>query len=332
MAQAEQARQAPAVVGRMVRAAQAYLAALRPEQRAASTAPFDVPDHRAWTYLPGVRPGLALAEMSVEQQTLAMELLEIGCGETGAEGARAIMRLDSILREIEREQGKSSWERRHSEHYWVRILGEPGGAKPWAWRVNGHHLAVHVTVVDDMVAVTPQFFGANPAEVRSGPHTGLRTLPAEEDIARNLLGGLTPRQRERAVISPDAPDDILTRRDPVADPNLVPAGLPYGDLHEDQRAVFRRLIRLYFDRVTPELADAAWQRLEGGELEVVTFAWAGSGRRGDAHYYAIRGESFLLEYDNSQDDANHVHTVWRDLRHDWGGDLLAAHYAEKHSG
>jgi Protein of unknown function (DUF3500) len=325
-----QVRQAPALVRRMVRAASGFLEALQPEQRAASTAPFDVPDHRMWTYLPGVRPGLSLAEMTKEQQALAMELLDIGCGQAGAETAREIMRLDSILRDLERDSGKPGWERRHAEHYWVRILGEPSGIRPWAWRMNGHHLAVHVTVVGDAVAVTPQFFGANPAEVRHGPYVGLRTLPAEEDAARKLLGLLTVPQRQLAIVSADPPDDILTRRDPVANPGVIPVGLAYKDMLAAQRDVLRDLIRLYFDRVTRELADAAWQEVLDVGLDDVTFSWSGSQRRGDRHYYAVLGATFLLEYDNTQNDANHVHTVWRDLRHDWGADLLAAHYAAQH--
>jgi hypothetical protein len=323
----DEARRAPAIVRRMAKAANTFLASLRPEQRAVATARFDVADHKAWTYLPGPRPGLSLAEMTSEQQAYALDLLDIGCSPMGVQTARAIMQLDGILRAIEQQGDKPGWERRHPEHYWIRVLGDPGGAEPWAWRINGHHLAVHLTIVEDSIAVTPQFFGANPARVPSGPHQGLRTLPGEEDLARNLLAALNTAQRKAAMTQAVAPDDILTRRDPVADPTVIPRGLAYGDMHDMQRDLLRRLIRLYFDHTTPDAANAAWKRAEDAGLETVAFTWAGSDRPGDPHYYAVLGPTFLLEYDNVQDGANHIHTVWRELGGDWGEDLLAAHYA-----
>lgn len=314
----------------MAKAANTFLISLTSEQRAAVHARFEVADHRAWTYLPGPRPGLSLAEMNSEQQSYALELLEIGCSPSGTRTAKAVMQLDGILRDLEQEQGKPNWQSRHPEYYWMRILGEPGGDEPWAWRLNGHHLAIHVTVVGDAFAFTPQFFGANPARVPRGLHEGLRTLPAEEDLARNLLAALNTEQRRTAIVSPTAPDDILTRRDPVADADVIPRGLAYGEMNDMQRELLRRLVRCYLDRATPEAADAAWSRAEQAGLDALTFSWAGSAEPGQGHYYAVLGPTFLLEYDNTQDGANHVHTVWRDLRNDWGEDLLAAHYASHH--
>ncbi|WP_020573362.1 DUF3500 domain-containing protein [Actinopolymorpha alba] len=321
----------PRAARRMTAAATAFLAALEPHQRTAATAPFDTADHREWTYLPGSRPGLALLDMDQHQRERAMELLDTGLSERSAAEARAIMELETILRELERAAGRSGWERRHRDHFWFRILGDPAGTAPWAWRVNGHHLAVHLTVVGDAVAATPQFFGANPAVVPSGPHAGHRTNPAYEDLARDLLAALTPDQRPIVISDPVASDDILTRHDPVADVGRVPRGLAYADMTEPQRELLKRLVRRYLDRVTPDVAQAAWLEAVDAGLERVTFSWAGSDERGRGHYYAVVGPTFLLEYDNVQNNANHVHTVWRDLRHDWGEDLLAAHYAAHHS-
>jgi hypothetical protein len=308
-------------------AAGALLAALRPDQLASAAAPFDTPDHRSWTYLPGSRPGLSLREMDDVQRPLAMTLLGTGLSAQGMTTAGDIMALESVLAELERSVGRPGWERRHPRHFWVRVLGVPGRRDPWAWRVNGHHLAVHLTVAGDHVAGTPQFFGANPAVVPSGPQQGRHTLPLEEDLARDLVGSLDAEQRAVAVVDPVAPHDIATRRDPVADPDLVPRGLAHADMDVAQRRAFERLVRYYADRVTPALAAQAWQAMRGPDLPATTFAWAGGLQRGDAHYYAVRGATFLLEYDNVQDGANHIHTVWRDLRSDWGADLLAAHHA-----
>lgn len=307
--------------------AAAFLASLRPEQRAEATAAFDVPDHREWTYLPGPRPGLSLADMTAEQRVLAMQLLDAGVSERGGKDARAIMFLDGVLRDLEKAAGEAMWSRRDPHFYWFRVLGDPAGAAPWAWRVNGHHLALHLTILGDAIAGTPQFFGANPAIVPHGPHAGLQTLPVEEHLARDLLGSLDADQRAVAITPGLAPDDILTRRDPVADPGVIPAGLSYSRMGSAQQGLLTELMRHYVERVDPAVAGASWKSIVDAGLDAVRFTWAGTDKRGDGHYYAIAGPTFLLEYDNVQSNANHVHTVWRDLRHDWGEDLLAAHYA-----
>ena len=310
---------------RSASAVQALLASLDSAQRVAATSPFDVADHRRWTYLPGGRPGLALARMTADQQMLALGLLDAGASEAGARTARAVVELDMIRRQLAAGPGREPDPADH--RFWVRILGDPDGDAPWAWRMNGHHLAVHVTVVGDAITITPHFLGAEPAVVLQGPHRGLRTLPDEEDLARALLSTFDPAQRRLAVASDLAPSDILTRDDPVADPHVIPAGLPYGDMSPKQGELLQRVIRLYFDRAPTQTAASAWRDVLDGNLDGVTFSWSGSDVRGQGHYYAVRGPTFLLEYDNTQDGANHIHSVWRDLRNDWGDDLLAAHYA-----
>jgi hypothetical protein len=307
----------------MREAATAFIDALRPRQRATAVGPFESPDHREWTYVPGPRPGLALADMMPGQRVLAMNLLDTGLSVSGRGTARAIMSLETTLRDIEKAAGVPGWDRRDSDFFWFRVLGEPHHRHPWAWRTNGHHIAVHATIVGDAVSVTPQFFGANPAMV---PHTGIRTLPQEEDLARDLLASLDDGQRDRAITSPFAPDDILSRMDPAADPARIPVGVAYSELRSAQRDALAALIRCYLGRVTPDAADFAWHEVLSAGLDGVRFSWAGSDRRGERHYYSVLGPTFLLEYDNTQTNANHVHTVWRDLRHDWGDDLLAAHY------
>ena len=315
-----------AVTDRMRAAAIAFLEALDEQQRGRARAPFDTPDHREWTYLPGPRPGVMLAELTVEQRELAMALLDTGCSERGAADTRAVLWGEAVGDDLPQTRPGSTADVNEGQRYWIRILGDPSEAV-WAWRFNGHHIAFHLTVIGDEVTGTPQFLGSNPAVFRSGPFEGLRPLPAEEELARDLIGALESGQRDAAIVAAQAPRDILTRYDPVADPGVVETGLGYADLGTEQRQLMTLLIGQYVGRLTEQIALRAWQDITGAGLERISFAWAGGTSRGEKHYYAVAGPTFLIEYDNTQDDANHIHSVWRDLRHDWGGDLLARHYA-----
>ncbi|TWD83738.1 uncharacterized protein DUF3500 [Kribbella amoyensis] len=319
------------VVEQTREAARNLLASLSPEQLARITAPFDTPDHQEWTYLPGDRPGLPLATLSAEQESHVHRLLELACSERGRTDARAILAAEVILRELPDSVPAAEtggWQGTTvGERYFVRVLGDPAGDGPWAWRLNGHHLALHVTVVDGAIAFTPQFFGSNPAEVRTGPYAGRRFLAAEQDLGFQLLHALEPGQREIAIVSPTAPDDILTRHDPVADASRLYQGLAHGELDAEQRQIFSLLLGQYIGRATGPIGLQTWQDITEHGLDRLHFAWAGATEPGQGHYYSITGPTFLAEYDNTQTDANHIHTVWRDLRNDWGTDLLAAHYA-----
>ncbi len=315
------------VVERMRDAAVALLESLDEADRAKVQAPFDTPDHHEWTYLPGERPGVTLAELSGEQRQLVLDLVEAGCSERGARDTREVLWTEAIRWQLaQTDPDGRDVDVLDGQKYYVRVLGDPGGFDPWGWRVNGHHLALHLTVVGGEVAATPHFFGANPATVLDGPHRGRRTLAPEEDLARDLLRALEPGQREVAIADSVAPSDILTRRDPVADPNRLHRGLPYGELTDDQRQRLTLLIGQYVGRVTEAAALRAWQDITTAGIERVTFTWAGGEEHGEGHYYAVSGPTFVLEYDNTQQQANHIHSVWRDLRNDWGADLLAQHY------
>jgi hypothetical protein len=308
-------------------AAVELLAALGPELRAKATAPFDTPDHQVWTYLPGDRPGVTLGELSVEQRRLASRLLEIALSERGLADARSVMFTEAIRRGLPQAEPGSSVDVGAEQRYYLRVLGDPSGFEPWAWRLNGHHIALHVTFVSGAIGFTPQFFGSEPAMVLSGPHEGLRTLAAEQDLGFSFLDSLEPGQRELAIMSDTAPSDILTRYDPVADPHVLMRGLPYGELTPEQRQLFSLLLGQYIGRAAGPIGLQTWQDITEQGIDRLTFAWAGATAPGGGHYYSIAGPTFLAEYDNTQDDANHIHSVWRDLRNDWGTDLLAAHYA-----
>jgi hypothetical protein len=306
------------------------LASLTPAQLEKIRAPFDTPDHKQWTYLPGPVPGLALTELTPAQQRLVERLVAIGCSERGAADAWAVLDAEIIVREIPDLPPSGEWQGSVvGDRYFLRVLGDPGGTEPWAWRLNGHHLAVHVTLVDGAISFTPQFIGSNPAVVRSGPHAGRRFLAGEQDLGFQLLHALDPTQLEVALVSDAAPDDILTRHDPVADASLLHRGLACGDMTAEQRQLLSLLVGQYVGRAAGPIGLQTWQDITDHGIERLSFAWAGETEPGvgHRHYYSIAGPTFLAEYDNTQDNANHIHSVWRDVRNDWGTDILSAHYA-----
>jgi len=327
-----QARRAPEAVRAMTEAAQRFLDVLTDEQRITATFPFEGDERYFWHYTPIDRNGLPIKEMNQEQRERAFALMATGLSVRGNDTARQIIDLEPILKEVERMEGRMDGPIRDSERYWFSVFGTPGSPEPWAWRVGGHHIGISMTVIDrDYVAPTPLFFGANPAEVRHGPHNGMRTLADEEDLARRLLGSLDDGQKSVAIVRAVAPDDILTENFRRVDPNLPPDGIRYADLGGEQRSHLVDLVRHYVTRATDEVSNGAWKRIERDGFDSVGFAWAGPEDRGQGHYYAVKGAGFLIEYDNTQNDANHIHSVWRDYENDWGEDLLAAHYAATHS-
>lgn len=311
------------IAASMAGAAARYLESLDPSQREHAQIAFEDEDRFAWFYWPSERRGLPLADMDKPQRASARGLLATGLSAEGLETAERIISLEVILGDLERETDTMFFPR-DPEQYYFTVFGEPA-SPPWAWRAEGHHLSVHFTIASESeVAVTPSFFGSNPADVPSGPHQGLRVLAPLEDIARELITSLDDRRRATALIADEAPPDILTRNHPRVDP-LAPAGLPAAEMTQDQRAMLRSLVRAHVGRAREAFADAVLSGLDQSH-----FAWAGSAVKGKPHYYRIQGESLLIEYDNVQNDANHIHAVWRDPTGDFGADLLEAHRKAAH--
>ena len=319
---------APRAASAMTAAARDFLASLDASQRADAMFPFVGDERFVWNYTPVPRRGLSIKAMNPAQRRAGLDLVATGLSPRGWRQAQQIMAHETILDEWERLQRLSLQWRRDSEDYHLSVFGRPGDDR-WAWRVCGHHLLTHITVVAQAyLACVPLFFGANPAEVRHGPEQGLRILAAEEDLARVLLTQLTPDQRRVVVVDAQAPDDILTKNYRAVQPGMAPRGLALSDMAQPQREQLVRLVRHYVDRSAGEMAANAWCDIERAGLDGVTFAWAGPQEPGHGHYYAVVGPTFLIEYDNTQDGANHIHSVWRDFTNDFGGDVLAQHYAE----
>lgn len=306
--------------------AQTFLATLNEKQRAAASMAFDDPERTRWAYVPQRRSGLHLGAMTAEQRTAAFGVLATGLSERGTRLARGVIELEGILGALE---GGIVGARRDPERYYLALFVGPGAAPPRGWRFEGHHLSVNVT---DLGAhgqvVAPVFMGANPARVPSGPQKGRRLLAAEEDLAFELLRMLDPAQRTRATIATETFGDIVTRNVPKVG-TMAFAGLPAAEMTVAQQQLLRRLLDVYAGRMTDSAASRQLRRIEEAGFARLHFAWAGAHRPGEPHYYRIHGPTVLVEYDNSQGGANHIHTVWRDLENDFGGDLLRRHYARQ---
>lgn len=311
----------------MAGVARNFLGALTPEQREKASFNYGDPERENWHFIPRVRKGLPLKELTYEQRLLAQALLASGLSSRGYERAVSIMSLESVLASLEKD--KVGGAVRDPENYFVSIFGQPGIA-PWGWRVEGHHLSLNYTIPDDGPPVmTPSFFGTNPGEVRSGPRTGTRILGTEEDLGRALVKSLTGEQRKVAIILPNAPRDVFN--DPARNDPTKPEGIAQSQLTPEQSAQLVRLVKEYLFRCRPDVAAEDWAKIEQAGPDRLFFTWAGGIEPGEPHYYRVQGGHFILEYDNTQNDANHVHSLWRDFDHDFGGDLLKAHLDRAHS-
>jgi hypothetical protein len=308
----------------IVQAGLDFIAVLGDEEREKAVLSFDDQERFNWVFVPAERTGLPLREMSVEQRTAAHALLSAAMSSQGYQKAVGVMRLEHLLGQFE---GRPDY--RDPEDYHVWIFGEPSMDEPWGWRFEGHHLSLSFTSSDGMTVATPSFIGANPARVGEGVYAGWRLLANEEDLGRSLLLSLEDTQRERAVIRPDAPNDIVTGNDREV-VLTERSGLPASDMNAEQRAMLLQILMEYVGNMDPSIADTQMAKIEEAGLGELYFGWAGSATPGERHYYRIHGPTVLIEYDNTQNDANHIHSVWRDLTDDFGKDLLRQHY-ERHA-
>ncbi len=311
----------------MAAAANRFLASLDDAQRKKASFDFKSDDRHDWHFIPKERKGLTIKEMTAAQRPLAHALLKSSLSAQGYTKATNIMSLEPVLFELEGAARKFP---RDSELYHFFIFGQPGAKATWGWRVEGHHMSVNVTLVKgEDIAVTPSFFGTNPAEVREGPRKGLRVLAEEEDLARELVKSLNDEQRKMAILKPTAPADIFTVAKRKVEP-LAPDGIFSTKLTAAQNGTLLNLIKAYVYRFRPELADADLKKIQAAGVEKIQFAWYGGVERGEGHYYRVQGPTFLLEYDNTQNNNNHIHAVWRDFNGDFGEDVLKKHYEQDH--
>jgi hypothetical protein len=314
----------------MATAAGAFLSSLTPEQRKQATYPLESEERLRWNFIPDEtfpRNGLPLKAMTEPQRKAAHDLLRSGLSQRGYETYTAIIELEKILRVIE---GGVKMARDH-EAYRFTVFGTPDPKGTWGWRVEGHHVSLHFSVINGVaLASTPTFAGSNPAEVRDGAEKGKRVLGQLEDTGRALVTALDATQRTTAIINATAPTEIVTTNRLDISP-LTPDGLKASAMTPAQRDLLMKVIDSYAGLMTADLAAERLAKIKNAGMENVAFAWAGPIERGALHYYRVQGPTFLIEFDNTQGKGNHVHSVWRDFKGDFGRDLLREHIKVAHN-
>ncbi len=312
--------------GDMTQAAQQFLASLPEAQQRQAVVGFDDPARLDWHFIPkDMRKGVQIKHMSEASRKQAHALLASGVSELGYKKAVTIMSLEGILRELEKK--REGGPIRDPERYYFTVFGAPTREGRWGWSVEGHHLSLNFVVEDGKAtAVTPAFFGANPAEVQTSlqgaPKKGTRVLRDEEELGFNLLHSLDKDQRGKAVIAEQALAEIRAAGEPNA-PDAPPAGLPAKELKDEQVEILWSLLNAYTDKMPTEVGQARIAEVRKAGIEHVYFAWAGADKPGIGHYYRVQGPTFVIEFVNTQPDAlgnvaNHIHSVWRRMAGDFG--------------
>ena len=333
----------------MTVAAQAFLATLSAEQRQQAVYAFDDPERFVWYYTPHDRKGLPLKSMNPTQRQAALSLLKTGLSSQGYDKAMAILDMENVLRVVENRPPNDT--RRDPDNYYVTIFGDPSAQNPWNWRFDGHHLSLQfLSLVGTsgqgrVLAQTPTFFGSNPGILRNDPgmadtrmadprlpklpQYGREILKQETERAFALLKTITPEQLKQVMVAPVAYPDILSTNVRTVSMEKMD-GLRVADMTTAQRTLFLELLQTYLTNYHVTLANQQMDKLKKSGLDNLRFAWAGdtTPKLGDGKgwYYRIHGPTILIEYDNTQSDANHIHTVVRDLTNDFGEDLLREHY------
>jgi hypothetical protein len=314
----------------MASAASQWLGALTPDQRQQATFAFDAAERMRFNFIPDEafpRNGLPLKAMTEPQRKLAHALLRTGLSERGYMTYTSIIQLENILKVVEQPPRFA----RDETAYRFSVFGTPSPTGTWGWRVEGHHVSLHFSVHNGKaIASTPTFAGSNPAEVRiDGPQKGQRVLGLLEDTGRALVTALDATQRTTAVYNAVAPNEILTTNMLDVNP-LAPAGLKVSAMTPAQRDLLMKVIDAYAGLMAAELAADRLAKIKAAGIDNVTFAWAGPLELGQKHYYRVQGPTFLIEFDNTQNDGNHVHSIWRDFKGDFGRDLLREHVQAAH--
>ncbi|MGC3942927.1 MAG: DUF3500 domain-containing protein [Chryseolinea sp.] len=302
---------------------------LTPELKQKAQYGFDDAERVNWHFVPRARNGVALRDLTTEQRAQVFEILKISLSEQGYKKASSIVAHENILREVE---GRSADDRyRDPLNYYVTVFGKPDSRGVWAWRFEGHHVALNFTTVNNRLeSSTPSFFGSNPGIVRSGPESGKQILIAETQGGFELVNALTPDQLKKAMIAEEALPDIVSFNSRKAEP-LSPVGLSYRELSDAQQKMLVSLLNVYVNNYSLGFSKKLMAKIQKAGIENLSFAWAGSLKEGAGYYYRIQGPMLLIELDNTQNNANHVHSVVRDLTNDFADDILREHYQKDHA-
>ncbi|PQO45347.1 hypothetical protein C5Y93_15060 [Blastopirellula marina] len=306
----------------MTSAAGALVDSLDDEQRQAMLYPYDAEQRLGWHFIPkDQRKGLMMRNMSEAQQKQTRELLQVALSQIGYDKTDKIMENESLLKFVQK-----SGPIRDPLRYYVTIFGEPKEGQRWGLSFEGHHLSLNFVVDgDEVVSSTPQFFATNPAELKEsykeGFPKGMAILKAEEELGFDLVNNLSAEQRKEAIIAEKSPSEIRNAGEPHP-PQVAPEGIAWGSLNADQQETLKKLIDTYITAMPQDVAGKRYADLKKAGWDGIHFAWAGGFKDGIPHYYRVQGDSFLIEFVNSQPDvagnpANHIHCVWRDMRGDF---------------
>jgi hypothetical protein len=307
--------------------AKAFVNSLSDVQKKKAVFPFNEINRYEWHYLPAAmvaRTGIGVKELDSAQKQNFYTLLQAYLSKEGYTRTKDIMSFEYLLKELQPDNLI-----RIPENYFVAIYGVPGKDSTWGWKFSGHHVALNFTIVNDTLAFAPFFFGAYPAEVQEGPKKGMRIIKDEEDLGFKLVNSLTAAQKQKAIFQLKAFTDIVTTNAAQVAP-LEPVGIFAIDMTHEQKTVLNKLIVAYLLSMPPSIAKIRMKKITTEDMNAIRFGWAGGTEAGKPHYYRVQGKTFLIEFDNTQNNANHIHTVWRDFNGDFGRDLLREHYQNSH--
>ena len=307
----------------MNEAATVFLASLDGAQRKAASFEFKNKERENWHFVPMDRKGVRFDALKPHQQHLAFGLLGTGLTQKGLMTATQIMTLEEILR----SRGGDP-KVRNTEKYNIAIFGSPSPTKPWGWRFEGHHLSLNFSLLDDKVIGLPAFYGTNPAELKKGPLKGMRPLGEIEDAGRQLAKDLIKADMS-PVFSEKAPKEILTAQDSMAKAQQI-MGTTSDKMNGEQVKQILAIVSQVASMQRGEITNESLRKINTMQRKKLHFAWGGSLERNGPHYFRIQGVDFIVEYANTQNDANHAHLVWRDLKDDFARDSLKKHYLENH--
>lgn len=312
--------------------ANTFLSMLSKELRA--EAHFELKDDERLNmhFVPIERKGPTFHDFNEKQKQAALALLRASLSETGYTKTLEIMELEKVLVIIEKNERKfaDGSPIRDPLNYHFCIFGEPSSRTLWGWRFEGHHISLNFFSKNgSIVSSTPTFFGSNPGIVGTDLQKGKQVLKQETELGFQLVNSLNEVQLKEAMIQTVAPEEIITGNNRKAKA-LEPKGIPFTSLDGTQQKVLKRLLQLYVDNYTLGFSKTLMNKIETAGIENLTFAWAGSLKPGIANYYRIQGPMLLIEYDNSQNNANHIHTTVRDLTNDFAEDILREHYEKEH--
>ncbi|HZF64350.1 MAG TPA: DUF3500 domain-containing protein [Chitinophagaceae bacterium] len=315
----------------MLNAAKQFLNTLDAAQKSKAQYPFDTEERFNFHFFPkNDRKGISLNEMNEAQKKAAFNLVKTCLSEQAFRKTREIIALETVLKAVENRKPEDNF--RDPGKYYFTIFGLPGQKTIWGWRLEGHHVSFNFSAHDNkLISGTPGFLGTNPAIVMQGPQKGKQVLKEEADLGFQLLHMLSADGLKKAIIDTLAPNEIITfvSRKAMLQKN---AGIAFTDLAPPQQQLLLKLVKLYVDRYTRLFSEEMLKDIQNAGFENLWFAWAGhtTPEVGKAHYYRIQGPTFIIEYDNSQSNANHVHSVFRDLKNDFGEDYLQEHYNTAH--